>query len=440
MATKFIEAVKAAGVVGAGGAGFPTHVKLEAKNIDYVLANGAECEPLLQVDRLMMLMHAEEIVAGILAVKKSLKAKEAIIAVKKKNADAIKALEAHLQPGVRIHQLDDVYPVGDEQVLIYDVTGRVVPPGGLPLEVGVVVSNVTTLYQINQAGNNLPFTHRLVTITGYVRNPLTVKLPVGLSIAEALQLAGGPTISEYRVLSGGPMMGQVVKDLTQPITKTTSGLIVVSADHPLIVEKEMPIEQMIRRAKSVCCRCEGCSEVCPRGLLGHGLKPHKIMRAISHDIADTGLVQAYLCSECGLCIYGCNMGLSPRKINQAVKQELRKAGVKNNPDRSKVQPDEMREYRQIPVQRLKGRMGLTTFPAKAPLAEVAVTPAKVRIPLRQHVGVPAVAVVQVGDLVKAGQLIGQIPQGQLSAAVHASIDGQVVQVDEFIHIESVQMR
>lgn len=435
MAKNLIDLVREAGVVGAGGAGFPTHVKLQSKNIDTVIANGVECEPLLQVDRLMMIRHADAIMRGLLAVKEALGAKEAVIAVKKKNTDAVHALESVLQPGVRIHLLEDIYPMGDEQVLIYEVTGRVVPPAGLPLDVGVVVSNVSTLYQVCEASCDLPFTHRFVTITGYVHKPMTVKVPIGMSIKEVIALAGGPTVNDYRVINGGPMMGQLVSDLHQPITKVMSGLIVLPPEHPVVVEREIPIEQMIRRAKSVCCRCEGCSEVCPRGLLGHGLKPHLVMRAVSHNLADPALAQAYLCSECGLCVYGCTMGLSPRKINQAVKQELRKAGVKNTPDKSKVKPHEMRSCRQIPGKRLQGRFQLTDLPAHAPYDETVVLPNRVQIPLRQHTGAPAEPVVTVGAEVKAGQLIGQIPAGSLGAAIHASIDGKVVKIDEFVHIE-----
>lgn len=435
LSINLIEMVKAAGVVGAGGAGFPTHVKLQSQKITHVIANGAECEPLLEVDRLMMLLHAEEVVQGLLAVKEALRADEGIIAVKKKNADAVHALQAALRPGIRLHLLEDVYPVGDEQVMIYEVTGRVVPPGGLPLDVNVVVSNVTTLYQVHEAMQSRPFTHRFVTVTGYVQEPMTLDLPVGITIAEAIAFAGGPTLNEYRVLSGGPMMGQIVHDLNMPVTKTTSGLIVLPPDHPLVVEKEMPIAQMLRRARSVCCRCEGCSEVCPRGLLGHGLKPHKVMRAVSHNLADPTLVQAYLCSECGLCIYGCTMGLSPRRINQAVKQELRKAGVKNYPDRSQIHPSTMRPYRMIPSQRVKGRFALTNLAVKAPLLEREIRPQTVHIPLRQHAGVPAEPIVSVGDSVVAGQLIGRVPEGALGAHVHASIAGIVAQVDTMIHIE-----
>lgn len=435
MSVNLMETVKAAGVVGAGGAGFPTHVKLQSQKIEAVIANGAECEPLLEVDRLMMLLHAGEVVKGLWAVKEALHAAEGIIAVKRKNADAVQALQAVLRPGIRLHLLEDIYPVGDEQVMIYEATGRVVPPGGLPLDVRVLVSNVTTLYQVHEATENRPFTQRFVTVTGYVRRPVTIRLPIGVRIAEAITLAGGPTIRDYRVVSGGPMMGQIVRDLDAPVTKTTSGLIVLPPDHPVIVEKEMAIEEMLRRARSVCCRCEGCSEVCPRGLLGHGLQPHRIMRAVSHSLADPALVQAYLCSECGLCIYGCNMGLSPRKINQAVKQELRRAGVQNSPDRSRIEPSSMRPYRLIPSQRVKGRFGLMDLAAKAPLFEDEVCISAVRIPLRQHAGVPAEPVVAAGDRVEAGQMIGRIPEGALGAHIHASIAGVVVRVDEMIHIE-----
>ncbi|MCK4259082.1 MAG: RnfABCDGE type electron transport complex subunit C [Halanaerobiales bacterium] len=435
LSLNLLEAVRNAGVVGAGGAGFPTHVKLNSKNVEYVIANGVECEPLLNADRLLMTHYAVEIIQGLLAVKDFLKAKEGIIAIKKKNQDAIKALQKALQPGIRLHLLDDIYPLGDEQVLVYEVTKRVIPPAGLPLDVGVVVNNVATLYQVSEAILGQPFTHRLVTVTGYVKRPLTLKLPIGISVFEAIQMAGGATISEYRVLDGGPMMGKVVNDLSQPVTKTTSGIIVLPLDNPLILEKETSVEQMIRRAKSVCCRCESCSQVCPRGLLGHDIKPHKIMRAVSHSLSDPNLINAYLCSECGLCIYGCDMGLSPRKINQAIKIELRKAGVKNQPDKSKVNPSPMREYRAIPGKRLQGRFGIKDLPKITPIGERVMTPKLVKIPLHQHIGVPAKPIVMIGEEVKIGQIIGQVLEDQLGANVHASIDGKVIHIDEYIHVE-----
>lgn len=435
LAVNLFQAVKQAGVVGAGGAGFPTHVKLQSQNIEYIIANGAECEPLLNTDRLLMANYANEIVQGLVAMKEALKAKEAVIGVKKKNKKAIKALEAALRPGVRLHLLEDIYPMGDEHILIYEVTGRVVPPAGLPLDVGVVVNNVATIYQVDQAMQSQPFTHRLVTITGYVKHPITLKLPIGISIAEAISMAGGPTISGYQVLNGGPMMGQIINDLSLPISKTTSGIIVLPEDHPLIMEKNLSIEKMINRAKSVCCRCEGCTQVCPRGLLGHGLKPHLIMRTVSHHLPDPQLKTAYLCSECGLCIYGCDMGLSPRKINQAVKQELWKAGVKNEQDQSKITPSALRQYRQIPTKRLIGRFRLMEIPLKTVLGERVMTPKLVKIPLKQHIGVPAEPVVKIGDRVEVGQLIGHIPQNKLGANVHASIAGEVLKIDDNIHIQ-----
>ncbi len=435
MAANLIEIVKQAGVVGAGGAGFPTHVKLQSQNIEYVIANGVECEPLLNADRLLMTHYAVEIIQGLKAIKDTLGAKEGIIAIKKKNTEAVKALESRLQPGIRLHLLEDIYPMGDEQVLIYEVTGRIVPPAGLPLDVGVVVNNVATIYQVDQAIQGQPFTHRLVTITGYVKTPLTLRLPIGLSIKEAIQMTGGAIIDQYRVLNGGPMMGGLVTNLEEPITKTTSGLVLLPTDHPLIIEQEMDIQQMIKRAKSVCCRCEGCSQVCPRGLLGHGLKPHLIMRAVSYNLADLNLTASYLCSECGLCIYGCDMGLSPRKINQAIKTELRKNGVRNQPDRSRVKPHEMRQYRQIPGKRLEGRFRLQELPHKTSLGERVMIPKMVRIPLQQHLGVPAQPIVKIGDQVNVGQQIGQIPEGQLGATVHASIAGKVVQIDDYVHIQ-----
>lgn len=437
MVLDLAEVVKQAGVVGAGGGGFPTHIKLQSQNIDYVIANGVECEPLLSADRLLITEYAAEIVQGLSLMKTALGAKTAIIALKEKNQKAIMALKTQIEKAeIDIHLLPDVYPLGDEQVLIYDITGRVVPPGGLPLDVGVVVNNVATVFQVAKAFSGEPFTHRLVTITGYVESPMTVRLPIGLSIKESIQIAGGVKIADYAVLKGGPMMGQVVTNLEEPVSKTTSGLIVLPKDHPLILERERDIRQMIKRSQAVCCRCEKCTQICPRSLLGHGLKPHKIMRAISHNLADPELQSAYLCSECGLCIYGCDMGLSPRKINQAVKAELKKAGIKNQPDRSKVNPQTMRQYRQIPKKRLAGRFAIQDLLESPPWGQVNSTPKYVKIPLLQHFGAPTEPIVKVGDQVDLGQLIGQVPEGKLGAVIHASIAGQVVQIDEYIHIQA----
>ena len=313
--------VKEAGVVGAGGAGFPTYAKLSA-GVDTIVVNGAECEPLLRVDQQLMESMTDKMIRGLEAVMEATGAKEGVVATKAKYKGGIAALKKKL-PGKssRVHLLDDFYPAGDEQVTVYEVTGRVVPQGGIPLRVGCVVVNVETLLNVADAMEGKPLTHKYLTITGEVASPCTVRLPVGTPVMEALKLAGGKNTEDLRVIDGGPMMGKLIGDLQQPITKTTKGLIVLPADHPVIRKRTQSCEKIIRQAKSACIQCRYCTDLCPRFLLGHNLEPHRIMRAIRNvEAAPDVLKMAFTCTECGICEqYACFMGLSPRTVNAMLK-------------------------------------------------------------------------------------------------------------------------
>jgi Na+-translocating ferredoxin:NAD+ oxidoreductase RnfC subunit len=414
MAATIQEQVRAAGVVGAGGAGFPTHVKLQAR-VQHVIANGAECEPLLKADQQLLLAEADALIAGLRAAMQATGALRGTIAVKHKNADAITILERRAgAEGIAVHALDDVYPAGDEQTLTYEVTGRVVPEGGLPLDVGVLVQNVETLINVAYALAGRPVTHTWVTIGGHVRRPVTLSLPVGMSIGAALQEAGGPTLADFVVLDGGPMMGRAVTDLTEPVLKTTKGLIVVPADHYGTHELRQSLDSIVRRARAACCNCTYCTEICPRAMLGHRLQPHLLMRTLTYGLQDDTEYanQAFLCCECGLCTgaFACVMDLSPRQIYRRLKLLLAEKGVANPYREAPERPHPAYEGRRVPMQRLLAR-------------------------LQVHTGAPAEAVVRVGDTVRAGQVIGEIEDGKLGARVHASIAGRVAAVDGHIVIE-----
>ena len=182
-----------AGILGAGGAGFPTHVKINCK-AEIVLANGAECEPLLRVDQQVMQVYAAEVVRGIQAVKEFTGAKRAVICLKEHYADAVRALQkATKDTDVELHLLDAYYPAGDEQQIVYEVTGKVVPTGGLPLDVGAVVCNVSTLVNIAAALDGKKVVDKHVTVGGAVKNPVTLRVPVGTMLSELLAAAGGTT-------------------------------------------------------------------------------------------------------------------------------------------------------------------------------------------------------------------------------------------------------
>lgn len=429
-----LEKVKAAGVVGAGGAGFPTWAKL-AEGVETIVVNGAECEPLLRVDQQLMEFMPEKVIRGLEAVVEATGAKEGVIAVKAKHKGAIAALQAKMTNGrLRIHQLDDFYPAGDEQVTVMEVTGRAVPQGGIPLKVGCVVINVETLLNVADALDDIPVTRKYVTITGEVNAPVTLRLPVGAPVDIALEMAGVKNLEGLRAIDGGPMMGKLVENLQQPITKTTKGLLVLPEDHPVIRKRLQSCERIIRQARSACIQCRYCTDLCPRYLLGHQLEPHRVMRAIRNvEAAPDALKMAFACTECGVCEqYACLMDLSPRKMNAMLKQELSAKGIKPDPPpRGQVVAD-MREHRKIPVKRLISRLGLAGYDRAAPMSHQADEVAEVRLLLKQHVGAPSTPVVQQGQSVRAGDLVAAAPQSGLGANIHASIDGTVLEIADRI--------
>ncbi len=433
------EKVREAGVVGAGGAGFPTHVKYQA-SVEYVIANGAECEPLLYCDQTVMSRYSEKIVEGISLAMKEVGAGAGIIALKKKYREAINALEKAIEgkPSIRLHLMDSFYPAGDEHVLVYEVLGRVVPEGGIPLQVGVVVNNVATLINVANAAQGVPVTKRWLTVHGEVRRPVTLEVAVGTSIREVIEQAGGVTTPDYTILVGGPMMGAVQDNPDAPVTKTTSGILVLPTLHPHIQRKIQPPNSILMRSKAACDQCMYCTELCPRFLLGHNMKPHMIMRSLPYGISDSLIAtSSYLCCECGVCTYyACPLFLSPGLINAMLKSELSTKRVKSPHKRTDCTPFQFRTERRIPTKRLVERLGLASYDFHAQTLNETYIPEKVVIPLKQHLGAPAQPVVEPGMKVKEGSLIGEIPPGALSARVHASISGYVMSVGEAVVIEA----
>lgn len=316
------EKVRQAGIVGAGGAGFPAYVKLQAKAEIY-LVNAAECEPMLKVDQQLMTQHASQLIRGLRYGMAATGAREGIIALKAKYQPAIAALEPLLPENVRIHILPDVYPAGDEVITIWQATGRRVPPAALPISIGVVVNNVQTLLNLAAAlETETPVTHRTLTINGAVRNPMTVTVPLGVTLRDVLTLAGGATIPDPAFINGGPMMGKLVTDLDAPVTKTTGGLLVLPEDHLIIQRRKRSDDAILNMAKTVCEQCGLCTELCPRHIIGHELPPHLLVRAMNYQQVATPsiLLSALTCSECSVCeSYACPVEISPMRINQLLK-------------------------------------------------------------------------------------------------------------------------
>jgi len=430
---QIIEAVRQAGVVGAGGGGFPSHVKLEAR-ADTVIANGSECEPLLASDKTLLKEHPDRVVEGLLLAMRATGAARGIVAVKGHYAEVANAVERVLPPGgpLRLHRLDDYYPAGDEFLTVYDVTGRVIPEGGLPLDVGVVVLNVLTLAQIAHAVAGKAVTERPVTVCGSVRRPLVLDVPIGTPYADLIAAAGGTRQADDVLLDGGPMMGTLVPDPARGIGRTTSAVLALPADHLVVRQKQISLPQMLQRSKAACCQCFRCTDLCPRSLLGHALQPHLTMRALGYHQADVGAVtSAFLCSQCGVCeLVACDaMLLSPRRILADLKRALLARGGSNPHHRAPATPHGALADRKVPSAALRRKIGLAGYAQETP-QRGRLEPQRVRVPLRRQAGAAARACVAVGSRVKRGDLVGAPPPDKLGACVHASIAGRVTDVTE----------
>lgn len=427
-----IEQIQNAGVVGAGGAGFPTDRKLNCK-AEIFIVNGIECEPLLRTDRRVMELHAPEIVRTVRAIRDHLGAKRAVITLKKHYEQAVAALTAAVKgTKVELYLSDSFYPAGDEQNLVYCITGKTVPTGGIPLDVGCVVSNVSTVLNIAQAMEGQPVVDKMVTVGGAVAHPVTVTCPIGTPLSQLLEAAGG-ALGDCTFIVGGPLMGKVTDDLSQPVTKTTGGLLAIPKGHPILAKKATsPRDAVIARA--ACSQCSMCTQLCPRNAMGLNVQPHKAMRALAsgNDLLLGDVNGIFSCCDCGVCTYfACNFGLKPSQAMQQAKAKLQQAGIKPVKE-VKYAPDSGIDNKRLPTGRLLYRLDLKQFDVDAPMGDTLSCDC-VQIPLKMHIGGPDAPVVSVGQSVTRGQLIAE-PQG-MGAKIHASIDGTVTQVTgEFIEI------
>lgn len=421
--------LREAGVVGAGGAGFPSYAKL-SDQVDTIILNCAECEPLLKVHRQVLESYTCEILSALSDLVTTAGAKRGIIAIKSHYHSTLLALENEIidYPTLSIHKLDAVYPAGDEIILIKEVTGKVVDPGKLPLSVGVTVCNVESVYNVYSAMHGKPVTDKFVTVAGEVAHPTTLRVPIGTKISELLEAAGGVTVEDPQYINGGPMMGRLTTP-HEPVTKTTNAIIVLPSDHSIIFNKKRNSAINLRRTMSVCCQCRSCTDLCSRRVLGYPVEPHAVMRVLSNggkgDVY--ALAGSMFCSGCGLCeTYSCPQGLSPRAMIAELKNVARAQGYKPPDD---IKPDVVKDaqFKKVSVERLTMRLGLKKYDVPAPICEEFDTKT-VKILLSQHLGAPAVASVQEGDLVQKGDLIAHAKESALSVSIHASISGTVVAV------------
>lgn len=434
---QMLDKIRKAGVIGAGGAGFPTYKKLDAR-VEHVIANGAECEPLLYKDRQTMLQEPEALMRGLQIMQEITGAQKVTIAMKEKNRDvAEKYTSMAEQYGFRFFIYEDVYPAGDEHILVYEVTGRLIPPGGIPLQVGCVVDNVETIVNIAHAvDEDRPVTEKYITVTGEVHKPMTLKVPVGTLFETCIGQAGGLTTDRPVALTGGVMMGGVSPDLATPVAKNIGGLIILPEDHYLVKKKTTPKESYTRIGHGQCDQCSLCTEMCPRYLLGHPLEPHKVMRNLlmTGEAKERASLWAQFCVECNVCtMIACPEELDPMQICIDAKHLLREKNLSRTDEEMKqlvrdVHP--VRKGREIPIQTVYRRLGLTPYDRHVEFAAVALRPETVIIPMDSHIGQPARPLVKVGDTVERGQVIGDVDADALGTPVHASINGRVTQIEE----------
>ena len=432
--------LKEAGVVGAGGAGFPSYAKLNSA-CDTVILNCAECEPLLKLHRQVLEYHARDIVFALETVKNVLGADRVIIAVKPHYKDAIEAAEEAIEgkDGFSIGLLPEIYPAGDEVVTIYETTGRVVPAGQLPISVGCVVYNVETMLNAAYAiKENKGVTYKYITVAGEVKNPSTLKVPIGMTYGEVVELCGGATIKNPVYFAGGPMTG-TISSKREVVTKTSNAILVLDENQYIITKRTTPVTISMKRAMSACCNCMMCTDLCSRNLLGHPIDPQKFMMNVTGGVTKDvkPYIDSFFCCSCGICeYYACFQGLSPTTLLGMTKGKLKKAGVQIPKDIETKEVHKLREFRTVPITKLVRHLGLVKYDVECPLDDNLVKADSVKIKLSQHIGAPAVACVKVGDSVNVGDVIANAPEG-LGVSIHASISGKVEEVtDAYIRINA----
>lgn len=320
---EIIAKVKNAGIVGMGGATFPTHVKLmvpPGKKADYLIINGVECEPFLTADHQLMLEKGDEIIVGTKILMKALKVNQAVIGIENNKPDAIELMSglAAKEEGIRVQPLKVKYPQGGEKQLIKAVTNREVPSGKLPVEVGCVVQNVGTAFAVYEAvTKNKPLIERVVTVTGKeLENPSNLMVRIGTSVKELVEFAGGFPENTGKIIGGGPMMGKALATLDVPVVKGTSGIL-------LMHEKTSH-----RAVESPCIRCSKCTQVCPMGLEPFLLS--RLARIGNYETAEREKVMD--CIECGSCQYTCPaniplldyLRLGKNKVGAIIRERTRK--------------------------------------------------------------------------------------------------------------------
>ena len=428
------------GIVGAGGAGFPSYAKL-AEGADLLVINGAECEPLLHTDYVLLRNEIDMVLTGILEVIAHTSITKAYIGVKAHNVERLGWHDGErLAEGVFVRALPDIYPIGDEISLIYEATGRLIKPGKLPITEGVIVYNVETMYNLGRALRfREPVTMKWLTIGGEVKAPTVIKAPIGIKVSELFERLNVAVPEGYTVIDGGPSMGTVINPRTYCINKTTKGLLILPDTTQAAMSRKTNVKMAVARAETACCQCTRCTDLCPRNLLGYPIEPHKMVRTAmgAAEAMPTMVLSATLCCGCGVCeSLACNQGISPKAVIENYKKVLAKNKLRFDIEGNySVKPE--REYRMLPYKKWMSVLGISRFDKDADFSGEMKDFSRVEILLTRHIGKPSIPVVKDGDYVSEGELIAEAAEG-LSLPQHASMSGRVTLGTDKIIIDKVR--
>ncbi|MBO5215192.1 MAG: SLBB domain-containing protein [Clostridia bacterium] len=427
--------MKKAGIVGAGGAGFPSYAKI-AEGADLLVVNGAECEPLFYTDYYLMLRQMPMILAGIQKVLEDTGIKNALFCVKEHSAKKLGYSDGEkLAQNIYLKVLPDVYPLGDEISLIYQATGRLIRPGNLPISKGVIVYNVETLYNLGLAvKKDASVTMKWLTIGGEVPQPFVVRVPVGTPIADIFAKYSITIPDGHVVLDGGPSMGKIINANRAVVTKTTKGILILPENTQSVQAKMLNGEKSIARAETACCQCTRCTDMCPRALLGYPLEPHKMVRTSPGAVKFNPqmVITATLCCGCGICeSLACCQAISPKAVINEYKALLAKNKLRYTA-KEDVEVSHERDWRMVPSSRWASVLGVAKYDVEPVFKGEDDGFDRVEINLRQHIGLASVPVVKDGDVVEKGDLIAESANG-LSVPQYASISGTVT-IEEGVKI------
>ncbi len=420
------------------GEKLPLHKKLSTmKNVDTIIINGTGFEPLVECDRYLLKTESPRIIKGIEFLAERLGAERSFIALNEKYRNAYEIFTRALRnrDDVKAVFVQDFYPSGDERVLVYEITGRIVPEGGSTLDAGCIVMNVDTVFDIwNAFSEQIPVTRVFLSCAGELKYPSIVHAHIGTTIGEIISLCGGSTVEDYVTVIGGPLRGYVETDFDAPVGMGTKSVLVLPREHEIVERLTLPLEVTVSRSKAQSYLWTFCTDFCPLHLLGYGIDPSTIMRQITYNLHDAPvsvLNGVFLCSGCGICdMHSGALFFSPSAVNSALRRRLREEGF--TPTFSGIIPsvNEMREWRKVPRSKVMERLRISRYGNVQFQRCLETDPSRVEIMLVQGPDIRLKPVVAVGERVAERSLIAEAPPHDGGANVHASIDGRVIYLDE----------